>query len=68
MSVSVVFHHGGQFFTDYLLYYTGGYEHVVTGIDRDKWSYFEATGILKELGYHDHLKYRLWWYVAEDDK
>ena len=66
--MAVVFHHGGQFVRDYLLYYTGGQEHVVNGIDRDKWCYFEATGILKELGYDDHLQYRLWWYVIEDDK
>lgn len=66
--MSVVFHHGGEFVRDYILYYTGGQEHVVNGIDRDRWCYFEATGILKELGYDDHLKYRLWWYVIEDDK
>jgi len=32
------------------------------------WSYFEATGILKEFGNDDHLKYRLWWYISEDEK
>lgn len=33
-----------------------------------RWSYFEATGILKQFGYDDHLKYRLWWYINEEEK
>ena len=68
MSVVVVFHHGGEFFKDSLLYYKGGKENRFNEIDKDKWYYFEATGILKDLGYDDHLKYRLWWYIIEDDK
>jgi hypothetical protein len=68
MSVSVVFHHGGVFVRDFLLYYKGGNENLFNDIDKDRWSYFEATGILKEFGYDDHLKYRLWWYINEEDK
>ncbi len=68
MSVAVVFHHGGEFVSDFLLYYKGGKENRFNEIDKDKWCYFEATGILKDLGYDDHLKYKLWWYINEDDK
>ena len=68
MSVAVVFHHRDEFVKDFLLYYKGGKENRFNEIDKDKWCYFEATGILKDLGYDDHLKYRLWLYIIEDDK
>ena len=68
MSVAVVFHHEGEFVKDFLLYYKGGKENRFNEIDKDKWCYFEAIGILKDLGYDDHLKYRLLLYIIEDDK
>lgn len=43
MSVGVVFHHGGEFVRDFL-FYKWGKENRFNEIDKDKWSYFEATG------------------------
>lgn len=34
----------------------------------NKWSFFEATGILKEISGLDQSKYSFWWYKNDDDK
>jgi len=39
--------------------YVGGEIHVVKCIDPDRWSYFEALGIVKEFKYGGEV--RLWW-------
>ncbi|KAI5438248.1 hypothetical protein KIW84_024118 [Lathyrus oleraceus] len=49
------------------MYYTGGNEHVVE-INPDRWSLFEATGIVKELTELEHLEYWLWRYNNDADK
>ncbi|KAI5391079.1 hypothetical protein KIW84_076082 [Lathyrus oleraceus] len=49
-----------------MLYYLGGHEHIVD-IDPDKWSFFEATGIVKDLCQLEYLEYWLWWYNNESD-
>ena len=66
--MSIVFHHGVVFVRNFLLYYKGGKENLFNDIDKDRWSYFEATGILKQFRYDDHVKYRLWWHINEEDK
>lgn len=48
-------------------YYVGGHEHVVE-IDPDKWSYFKATGIVKDITHLEHSQFWLWWYNSEADK
>ena len=48
MSFNLVFHYGGCFFKDYVVYYSGGNEHLVE-IDPDRWSLFEAFGIVKDI-------------------
>ncbi|KAI5395891.1 hypothetical protein KIW84_062177 [Lathyrus oleraceus] len=54
MSFNVNFHYGGKFVKDNAIYYLGRHEHIVD-IDPDKWSFFEATGIVKDLS---HLSIR----------
>ncbi|CAL5188396.1 unnamed protein product [Lathyrus oleraceus] len=67
MEFSLIFHYGGRFDRDCLMYYTGGNEHVVE-INPDRWSLFEATGIVKELTELEHLEYWLWRYNNDADK
>ena len=33
-----------------------------------KWSFFEATGILKDISDLNHSKYKLWWYKNDEKK
>lgn len=33
--------------------------YVVHGQDSDRWSYFEAIGLVREFGYSENVK--LWW-------
>jgi len=42
------------------LRYKGGEEHVVHGLDADRWSYFEALSILKDEFKYDGMV-KLWW-------
>ena len=58
MEFSLIFHYGGRFDRGCLVYYTRENEHVVE-IDPDRWSLFEATGIMKELTKLEHLEYCL---------
>lgn len=60
MTFSIKIHHRGCFERDPTLQYQGGEVHVMHNIDIDRWSYFEALGILKdEFGYSKYPK--LWW-------
>jgi hypothetical protein len=65
MSFNVVFHHGGQFVRDWIVYYRGGDVTVVEGLDKDRWSYFEAEGIMTDKKYAKN-SFRMWWKVEEE--
>ncbi|CAK8531632.1 unnamed protein product [Lathyrus sativus] len=58
------FHYEGKFFRDNVICYLGGHEHIVD-IDLDKWSFFEAIGIVKDFCQLEYSKYWLWWYNNE---
>jgi len=62
MAFSIAFYHMGKFesFKGRFLRYQGGEEHVVHGVDADRWSYFEAFSILKEEFKYDGMV-KLWW-------
>lgn len=59
MAFSVAFHHMGKFVHEPTLHYVGGEVYVVHGQDIDRWSYFEALGLLKDFGYVENVK--MWW-------
>ncbi|KAJ1410545.1 hypothetical protein SESBI_21859 [Sesbania bispinosa] len=59
MGFSVAFYHMGKFVLKPRLHYKGGEIHVFHGLDMDTWSYFEALGSAKDLGYVD--KVIMWW-------
>lgn len=58
--IFVHFHHGGCFVRDWLVCYKGGEETLVEGIEDDKFSYFEITGMV-ENDFKVEKPYRLWW-------
>ncbi|QCD94250.1 hypothetical protein DEO72_LG5g2333 [Vigna unguiculata] len=62
MGFSIAFYHMGKFeaFKGRFLRYKGGEEHVVHGLDADRWSYFEALSILKDEFKYDGMV-KLWW-------
>ncbi|KAJ1388954.1 hypothetical protein SESBI_38706 [Sesbania bispinosa] len=59
MGFSVAFYHMGKFVHKPSLRYKGGDVHVFHGLDTDTWSYFEAVGLAKDLGYVD--RFNMWW-------
>ncbi|KAK7276932.1 hypothetical protein RIF29_18081 [Crotalaria pallida] len=56
---TVVYHHRGEIDHGPPFKYEGGEEHAVHGNDPDRWSFFEALGILRESGYG--IGGRMWW-------
>lgn len=48
MIFTLDFHYGRKFVRDNVICYLGGHAHIVV-IDPDKWSFFEASGIMKDL-------------------
>ncbi|KAJ1410726.1 hypothetical protein SESBI_21749 [Sesbania bispinosa] len=56
-------HHGGDFVNGRTVRYEGGEVHAIHNIDIENWSYFEALGLVKDLGYCE--KVSLWWNVAK---
>ncbi|KAJ1435355.1 hypothetical protein SESBI_04857 [Sesbania bispinosa] len=66
MGFTVVVHHGGAFVGDRMLGYEGGEVHAFHNLDVDSWSYFEALGLIKDLGYREVVK--LWWNVGKGKK
>ncbi|CAJ2652425.1 unnamed protein product [Trifolium pratense] len=62
MSFTIVVHHGGQFVRDWIVYYRGGSVTVIEGINKDKWNYLEAEGIVRKLKYGKN-SFRMWWKV-----
>ncbi|KAJ1378220.1 hypothetical protein SESBI_48087, partial [Sesbania bispinosa] len=66
MGFTVVVHHGGAFVGDRMLGYEGGEVHAFHNLDVDSWSYFEALGLIKDLGYREAVK--LWWNVGKGKK
>lgn len=65
MSFPLVFHHGGKFVKNRILEYKGGIESVISSQDLDRWSYFEASGLVKDLGYEADT-YTLWWKIDQE--
>ncbi|CAK8579620.1 unnamed protein product [Lathyrus sativus] len=61
MAFSVSIHYGRKFVKDSVVYYLGGDKHVVD-IDLDRWSFFEAIAIVKEICNLKSTDYWLWWY------
>jgi len=59
MGFDLVLYHMGRFEKKRGVKYVGGEIHVVKCIDPDRWSYFEALGIVKEFKYGGEV--RLWW-------
>jgi len=59
MRFAVAFHHMGRFERIRGLKYVGGEIYVLSGIDPDFLSFFEALGILNEFKYARDV--RLWW-------
>ncbi|KOM48788.1 hypothetical protein LR48_Vigan07g249200 [Vigna angularis] len=59
MVFEVCLHHMGKFVSNKGLQYLGGEVHMMKGLDPDRWSYFEAVGIVKEFKYDADFK--LWW-------
>ena len=56
---NVVFHHGGEFVREETMFYRGGMETLITRQDLDRWSYFEAVGLVLGWNYSKST-YRLW--------
>lgn len=52
-------HYGGRLVRDCVFHYKWGYQHGVYDINLDKWNFFNATGISKEISDLDQSKYRL---------
>ncbi|CAL5201651.1 unnamed protein product [Lathyrus oleraceus] len=67
MTFTVNFYYGRKFVRENVIYYLGGHAHIVD-IDPDKWNFFEAICIVKDLCQLEHSKYWLWWYNNESDK
>ncbi|KAJ1378987.1 hypothetical protein SESBI_47305, partial [Sesbania bispinosa] len=53
----------GAFVKGRTVRYGGGEVHAIHNIDIDSWSYFEALGVVKDLGYRE--KVSLWWNMAK---
>ena len=62
MSFTVVIHHRGKFVDKPNVRYEGGEVTAIHNVDIDKWSYFGALSLVKDLGYGDTMK--LWWKVS----
>lgn len=65
MSFSVNIHHKGEFVNVPDRHNDAGEIHTIHNVNIDRWSYFEALGILRDdLGHNDNL--RMWWKKFED--
>ncbi|KAJ1405698.1 hypothetical protein SESBI_25611 [Sesbania bispinosa] len=64
MGFTVVVHHGGAFVKKPFLRYEGGEVHAFHNLDIDNWSYFEALGLIQDLGYREYKSVKLWWKVG----
>ncbi|KAJ1382809.1 hypothetical protein SESBI_43931 [Sesbania bispinosa] len=51
----------GSFVNEPRLHYEAREIHVFHGLEMDTWSYFEALGLAKDLGYVDKDKVKMWW-------
>ncbi|WVY93030.1 hypothetical protein V8G54_032118 [Vigna mungo] len=67
MVFEILLHHMGRFVNDKGLRYVGGEEHVIVGVDPDRWSYFEALGIIKEQ-FKYGADFKLWWKGSREIK
>jgi hypothetical protein len=59
MKFDVVFHHGGEFVKDWVLFYRGGCETIIQKQDFDDWSFVKANGYLLKMEYNENT-YRMW--------
>lgn len=59
MSFSLIIHHGGHFEVGENTGYNGGDLAVANINDVDRWSFFEAVGLVRDLGYKED--FLLWW-------
>ncbi|WJX85475.1 hypothetical protein P8452_67922 [Trifolium repens] len=59
MKFDVVFHHGGEFVKDWVLFYRGGSETIIQKQDFDDWSFVKANGYLLKMEYNENT-YRMW--------
>jgi len=59
MGFDLVLYHMERFEKKRGVKFVGGEIHVVKCIDPNRWSYFEALGIVKEFKYGGEV--RLWW-------
>ncbi|MCI30588.1 hypothetical protein A2U01_0051798, partial [Trifolium medium] len=66
MGFKVEFHIKGFFIKDPGLCYKGGEKKPVSGLDLDRWSYFEATDHIKGFdSTFDRFGDRVWWKVVD---
>jgi hypothetical protein len=65
MGIAVKFHYRGRFVRDWVIFYNGGEETLIEGVDPDKWCFFELTGIL-ETDLLVKKPFRLWWMLDEE--
>lgn len=64
MSFTVAFFHLGHFVNTPNLKYNGHGKNVYKNVDADKWSFFQALGIVRsDLGYHGEVQ--MWWKLKE---
>ncbi|KAJ1392439.1 hypothetical protein SESBI_35801 [Sesbania bispinosa] len=62
MRFSIYIYHEDKFVSDPKLHYRGGESQGFDGLDINTWSYFEALGYVRDLGYRGNVK--LWWKKA----
>lgn len=63
MGFTLSVRHGGCFGTAPCWHYFGGGKSDVSGLDEDRWSFFDTVAIIEGMGYKD---FDLWWVTAED--
>lgn len=59
MAFTAVFHHKSYFVKEPNLHYKEREVHRFNNLDAETWSFFEAIGLVKDLGYTGNFK--LWW-------
>ena len=65
IGITVKFYYRSRFVRDWVICYNGGEETLIEGLDPDRWSFFEITGIL-ETNLLVKKSYRLWWMLDEE--
>lgn len=60
MAFTSIFHVKGFFVSDNGMKYVGGATHAMDGLDKDRWSFFEIQGTVKELD-TTAGEFKMWW-------